>query len=66
MVLTHLEVQKCLAEGLIESPKLKFDFSIDLMETLDEIRIKAGIFYPMYDHFTDSEVASKANNFSQN
>ncbi len=61
-----LEVQSCLEKGLIESPEMSFDFSIDLMEVLDDIRMQAGIYYPMYDHFTDKEIASKANNFSQN
>jgi len=61
-----LEVQECLKKGLIESPEMSFDFSIDLMEVLDDVRMKAGIYYPMYDHFTDKEIATKANNFSQN
>jgi len=61
-----LEVQECLKNGRIESPEMPFDFSIDLMEVLDDIRMQAGIYYPMYDHFTDKEIATKANNFSQN
>lgn len=61
-----LEVQRCLEKGWIESPFLNFDFSIDMMEILDDIRMAAGIYYPMYDHFSDKQIASKANNFSQN
>ncbi len=61
-----IEVQNCLASNKIESEDLSFDFSIDLAEVMDNIRIQAGIFYPMYDHFTEKEIATKANNFSQN
>ena len=39
------EVMKCLEEGLIESPSLPLDFSLDLMETLDEVRTICGIRY---------------------
>jgi predicted dehydrogenase len=39
-------VQECLRQGLTESPVMCLDDSLRLMETLDEIRRKAGIRYP--------------------
>ena len=39
-------VGECLRKGLTESPVMRFDDTILLMETLDAIRYKAGIFYP--------------------
>lgn len=38
-------VNECLKKGLIESPVLTHDFTLLLMQTLDEIRMKAGIRY---------------------
>lgn len=42
-------VNECLRQGLTESPVLKFQDTLLLMETLDRIRAKAGIKYPA-DH----------------
>ncbi|WP_347841194.1 Gfo/Idh/MocA family oxidoreductase [uncultured Draconibacterium sp.] len=42
-------VMECLDAGLIESPKMSWEMSSDLMETLDRIRIDAGIFFPNHD-----------------
>ena len=39
-------VQECLRQGLTESPIMTHADSLLLMETLDEIRAKAGIKYP--------------------
>lgn len=39
-------VQDCLRQGLTESPVMRLDDSLLLMEVLDEIRRKAGIHYP--------------------
>jgi predicted dehydrogenase len=39
-------VQDCLRQGLTESPVMRLDDSLVLMEVLDEIRRKAGIRYP--------------------
>jgi len=61
-----IEVQNCLEKKLTESPILPLDFSLGLIEILDDIRMESGIYYPMYDHFTDTDIASRANNFSQN
>jgi len=37
---------ECLRSGLTESPVMSHQHSIDLIETLDAIRAKAGIHYP--------------------
>lgn len=42
-------VMKCLDAGKIESNRMTWQLSLDLMETLDRIRIDAGIFYPDHD-----------------
>ena len=42
-------VMECLDAGKIESPRMNWQVSLDLMETLDRIRIDAGIFYPEHD-----------------
>jgi len=42
-------VMKCLNKGKIESDKRTWQMSLDLMETLDRIRIDAGIFFPEHD-----------------
>lgn len=44
----HFEImhaQECLNKGLKESPLMPFEFSILLIETLDEIRTKIGLEY---------------------
>lgn len=42
-------VMECLDAGKIESNKMPWQMSLDLMETLDRIRIDAGIFFPDHD-----------------
>lgn len=42
-------VMECLDAGLIESPKMSLQMSLDLMGILDRIRIDAGIFFPDRD-----------------
>lgn len=42
-------VMECLDAGKIESDKMSWQMSLDLMETLDRIRIDAGIFFPGHD-----------------
>jgi predicted dehydrogenase len=39
-------VNQCLRKGLIESPVMSHQDSLDLMETLDKIRDRCGIVYP--------------------
>ncbi|MBS1487795.1 MAG: Gfo/Idh/MocA family oxidoreductase [Bacteroidetes bacterium] len=40
----------CLLQGMTESPIRPFSDTLLLMETLDRIRVKAGIYYPADDH----------------
>jgi predicted dehydrogenase len=42
-------VMECLDAGKIESDKMSWQMSLDLMETLDRIRIDAGIFFDEHD-----------------
>lgn len=42
-------VMECLDAGLIESPKMTWEISQNLMGILDRIRIDAGIFFPEHD-----------------
>ena len=44
-----IEVMRCLNKGLTESPMLSWNFSIQLMELLDNLREKSGVIYPLYD-----------------
>ena len=41
-----LEVERCLREGLTESPRLTLDDSIAVMEVLDELRRQVGCVLP--------------------
>ncbi|MBN1986643.1 MAG: Gfo/Idh/MocA family oxidoreductase [Prolixibacteraceae bacterium] len=42
-------VMECLDADKIESNRMSWQLSLDLMETLDRIRIDAGIFFPEHD-----------------
>jgi len=42
-------VMECLDAGKIESDKMSWQMSLDLIETLDRIRIDSGIFFPEHD-----------------
>jgi predicted dehydrogenase len=42
-------VMECLDAGKIQSDRMTWQLSIDLMETLDRIRTDAGIFFPEHD-----------------
>ncbi len=42
-------VMECLDEGRIESDRMTWELSLDLMEILDRIRIDAGICFPEHD-----------------
>jgi predicted dehydrogenase len=42
-------VMRCLDEGRIESNRMTWQLSIDMMETLDRIRKDAGIVFPQHD-----------------
>lgn len=40
------EVNNCIRKGLVESPKLSHQMSLDLIELLDQVRSKIGLEYP--------------------
>jgi predicted dehydrogenase len=40
------EVHRCLSEGLVESPIMRLDETLDLAATLDSIRAQLGVVYP--------------------
>ena len=42
-----LEVERCIREGLIESPLLPIDETIAIMRIMDQIRNQIGVKYPM-------------------
>ena len=41
-----LEVERCLNEGLLESPKMSWNDSIEIMGVMDQIRKQIGVTYP--------------------
>ncbi|MFT4033656.1 MAG: Gfo/Idh/MocA family oxidoreductase [Siphonobacter sp.] len=47
-------VQECIRQGLIESPLLPHSFSIELMESLEEVRHQLGVWYPGDERYTDN------------
>jgi hypothetical protein len=40
------EVHRCLSEGLLESPIMPLDETLDLAATLDGVRAQLGVVYP--------------------
>jgi hypothetical protein len=40
-----LEVERCITEGLIESPTMSLDETVQIMEVMDQIRSLTGIEY---------------------
>jgi predicted dehydrogenase len=40
------ETMNCVSSGLIESPKMSFDFSLLMARTMDTIRTQLGVKYP--------------------
>jgi predicted dehydrogenase len=44
-----LHVMECLDAGKIESDKMTWQMSLDMLEILDRVRIDAGIFFPDHD-----------------
>ncbi len=60
------EVMRCLRNNQLESEWMSLDFSLDLIELLDTIRMKAGIYYPKIDNFTEAISAAESINFSMN
>ena len=43
------EMMRCMREGKLESDLIPHQFSLDLMELLDEIRGQIGLVYPRHD-----------------
>ncbi len=43
------EMMRCMREGKLESDLVPHQFSLDLMELLDEIRGQIGLIYPRHD-----------------
>jgi hypothetical protein len=41
-----IEVHRCLAEGLLESPTMPLDESCTLAATMDSVRAQIGLRYP--------------------
>jgi len=41
-----MHAEKCIAEGLIESPIMSLDESIEIMQVMDDIRAQIGVEYP--------------------
>jgi len=44
-------VMESLEKNQTEHPWMSLDFSLDLMELLDQIRLESRIFYPLHDQF---------------
>lgn len=44
-----MEVNRCLSQNLLQSPRVSHAFSLDLMETLDTVRQKIGLVYEGHD-----------------
>lgn len=40
------EVERCIAAGLTESPRMRLDDSVAIVETMDKVRDKIGLSYP--------------------
>lgn len=40
------EVHRCLDEGLIESPRMPWSFTLEVMDWLDRLRAQIGVRYP--------------------
>ena len=44
MLVAHLE--KCVAEGLAESPILGITETVEIMKVMDALRLQIGVKYP--------------------
>ncbi len=60
------EVQRCLAANQLMSNLMSHNFSLDLIELLDEIRMIAGIQYPDQDKNNQLNPKKSDSNFSLN
>jgi len=50
------EVNRCIEEGLLQSPNFSWQNSLDLIQTLDEIRNDIGLFYDDEDHIETMDI----------
>ena len=41
------EVEKCLSEGLMQSPKVSWECSLSMIRLMDNIRSQIGVIYPV-------------------
>ncbi len=44
-----MEVNRCLSQNLLQSPRVPHEFSLNLMATLDAVREKIGLIYKGHD-----------------
>ena len=49
--LQAIEAERCIAAGLIESPIMSVEESVDLMQVLDDIRLELGVAWDYEDIF---------------
>jgi predicted dehydrogenase len=47
--LQALHAEKCIADGLIESPIMSVEESVDLMQIMDDIRLEIGVVWDYED-----------------
>jgi hypothetical protein len=41
-----MHVEKCISEGLIESPIMSLVESVEIMQVMDAVRSQIGVTYP--------------------
>jgi hypothetical protein len=41
-----LELERCVFAGLLESPTMSLDETVEIMKVMDQIRLQTGIEYP--------------------
>jgi hypothetical protein len=47
-----VEVGRCLRAGLLESPHMPLDETVQIMETMDEVRRQIDLVYPHESEFS--------------
>ena len=47
--LQAMEAQSCVAAGLLESPVMPVEESVDLMQVMDDIRLELGVVWDYED-----------------
>jgi hypothetical protein len=46
MIYEAEELHRCLSKGVLESPLLTWNESLNIMRTMDDIRAQIGVVYP--------------------